>query len=161
VEISFNLSIEPLRTFALEYDFAWAKRQFNLDVERLRALILRSVEKGWSIAKLGQGIQDDLNLDLEFARMLAATETVRAANAGAITTYRRSGIARKAWVPCGEACGYCRGLARKAVGIDEPFLAAGQVYLPRKNMHPLIVVEPVYYPPLHGACRCAIRAEVG
>jgi hypothetical protein len=153
--IRFDLSNAHVVQFLRTYDFAWARRQLVFDVEALRGAILRAETEGWSVNRLSDEIQAITQLDGTLADLLAQTESIRAANFGAVSSYSAAGVARLAWLASDDCCQYCRKLSRKTVPIGKPFLESGAFQV-RKNGRPLLVLEAVFAPPLHWGCRCAV-----
>jgi F like protein len=159
IDIRLDLSNADVGRFLRNYDFAWARRQLIFDVEALRAIFLRAETEGWSLVRLGTEIEAAGQLDGELADLLARTETIRAANFGAIASYSAAGVERIVWLADSDACQYCRKLNRKAIPIGKPFLEPGS-FQARKNGRPLLIREAVLAPPLHWGCRCAVRAGI-
>lgn len=158
VGIRFDLSNADVIDFVRNYDFAWARRQIVFDVETFRGLLIKA-ETG-SLRDLTRAIQREFKLDLGIADLLAQTESLRAANAGALASYRKAGIEAVRWMADLPArCQYCRALNNKQVAAGAPFLQPGE-FSARRNGKPMIVFDPVCLPPLHFGCTCTIRAVV-
>jgi hypothetical protein len=159
VGIRFDLSNADVIDFVRNYDFAWARRQIVFDVETFRGLLIKAETEGWSLPDLTREIQAVTPLDGALADLLARTETIRAANFGAVASYSEAGIERIVWLADSDSCQYCRKLNGKTTPIRKPFLEPGP-FQARKNGQPLLVREPVFASPLHWGCRCAVRADV-
>jgi hypothetical protein len=125
-DIRFDLSNTDALQFLRAYDFAWARRQIIFDVEAVRAIFLRAETEGRSLSTLSREIEGATQLDAELADLLARTETIRAANAGAIAYYKHAGIDRLAWIAGSDACQYCRKLNGCVTPIGTPFLDPGE-----------------------------------
>lgn len=158
MDIRFDLSNADVLQFLRAYDFAWARRQIIFDIEAVRAIFLRA-ETGGDGRNLSREIEAVTLLDGTLADLLARTEMIRAANAAAITSYRRAGVERLAWVADSDSCQYCRKLNRTVTPVTKPFLEPGE-FLARKNGRTLLVRDAVFGPPLHWGCRCAVRADI-
>lgn len=155
----FDLSNADVIRFLRNYDFAWARRQLIFDIETLRATLLRAETEGWNLVRLGREIEAVTQLDGVLADLLARTESIRAANFGAIASYAAAGVKQIIWLADSDACQYCRKLNRKVIPNGKPFLEPG-AFQARKNGRPLLIREAVFAPPLHWGCRCAVRAGV-
>lgn len=89
---------------------------------------------------------------------IAENETVRGNNAVARFVFIAAGITKLIWINQSNGpCPYCEELDGKVVGIDRPFVSAGD-FKP-KGAEPMKIRGNHFHPPLHEGCQCAIRAE--
>jgi HK97 family phage portal protein len=85
-------------------------------------------------------------------------EATRAVNALAWTAYGIYGVTKLLWRTSGrESCPYCDSLNGKVVGIDAPFVEAGD-FLPDGAEAPLLVRRNTFHPPVHDGCDCIVLA---
>lgn len=89
---------------------------------------------------------------------VAQTQTVAAANAAAVVTYRAAGIRRLRWRTVGKTCPYCNRLDGRVIAIDGEFFAKGDEFNPEGAPRPLRFKRALRHPPAHGGCDCVIRA---
>lgn len=86
-------------------------------------------------------------------------EATRTVNAIARAGYIAFSVSKLRWYTSGaESCPYCDSLNGKVVGIDTPFLPAGNFH-PDGADGPLLVRRNTFNPPAHDGCDCVIFAE--
>ncbi len=85
-------------------------------------------------------------------------ESVRAESALARQVFKLAGIVKIRSIAYGSNCPYCRALDGRVVGIEEPFLEAGD-FSPEGSTEPLVVTTARRHPPYHGSCDCGIEAS--
>lgn len=86
------------------------------------------------------------------ARMIARSETIRAANGATQLAWEQSGIVTgKKWLAAGDACEACLEMGR----MSETQLAESFKFDKGSKFADF---EPVAYPPLHPNCRCTVVA---
>jgi len=160
--VKFDLSNADVIDFIRKYAFKFADKISSTSAGDVREILTEAETEGWSLSELSEHLQDKFEAwDSTRADMIARTETIRAANAGALESYKQAGITRKVWIADGDACPYCAGLDGTVISIDEPFLEQGTKYQPDGAKTPLSIdYEDVDGPPAHPNCRCAVRAEV-
>lgn len=160
--IRFDLSNQTVLDFVRTYAYKFADKTSDTSASEVRDLLTRAETEGWSVRELTANL-DGLSESWDTARAgtIARTETIRAANAGAIASYKAAGITLKVWISDAGSCPYCAALNGKVIGIDDAFLKMGQSYQPDGAKAPMTVsYEDVNGPPAHPNCRCAVRAEV-
>ena len=86
-------------------------------------------------------------------------ESVRAESAFARQVFLLCGVAKLRSVAYGDNCPYCRDLDGKVVGINEPFLPAGD-FQPDGAERPLTVIRSLGHPPYHDGCDCGVEAAI-
>lgn len=112
-------------------------------VVKLRELLKRGLEEGKATALLAREVKR-IFADPSRAYRIAATETSRALNAGALLNAKESSLKlKKEWLASGDACGQCLDLNGVQKGLDEPFLVDGTGPYAR-----------IMHPPLHPHCFC-------
>jgi len=85
-------------------------------------------------------------------------EATRAVNAFALAAYGAYQISKLIWRTSGkESCPYCDSLNGKVVGIDAPFVEAGD-WKPDGAEAPMLIRRNVFHPPCHDGCDCQILA---
>lgn len=138
--------------------------------EYVRALGLR-----WSLSSKGQLLQladetpaDELADTLD-ERLLDWQETTpdkagrreagQGVNALAWVAYGAFAVSKLVWHTSGkETCPYCSSLEGVVVGIDEPFLNAGD-FQPKGADAPLKIRRNTFHPPVHDGCDCVVLAQ--
>jgi SPP1 gp7 family putative phage head morphogenesis protein len=160
--MDFALPSNRVLAFIKEHSYRFAEKISETSVEDVRALLVRSVEDGWSIRKLRNELQDKFkDWSTARAQLVAQTESFRAANAGSFAAYREAGITAKVWIAGAEACSYCAPLDGKVIAIDQNFFDLGDEYLPLGAGRGILTdYEAVSYPPLHPNCGCGIGAAM-
>ena len=85
----------------------------------------------------------------------ADRHVVEAGSAFAKAAYAAAGVISLRWVTVGDNCPLCRSMNGRTVGIQEPFVAAGESVVP-EGAAPLTARRMISHPPLHAGCDCAI-----
>lgn len=86
---------------------------------------------------------------------VAGKETIEAASVISKFVFAAAGIRYLRWVAAGsESCPYCQEIDGKVVGIDQPFLAAGDRL--DSDDGTMNIKSPALTPPLHQGCQCQI-----
>lgn len=127
----------------------------------MRAELIAGIEKGETIPELMKRVNTTYeSWDKVRAERIARTENIRAANRGALESYRQSGVVKKkVWVTNPGACSWCAPLEGKVVGIDTNFYNIGDsvaMEIDGKTRHLYLDYEDIEHPPLHVQCRCDI-----
>lgn len=84
---------------------------------------------------------------------VAGAEVVRYGNFVAKLAFAAAGVTYLRWDARGSACEICQAMDGVITGIKDAFVQAGA------DVSGLKVVANVAHPPLHGGCRCVIKAE--
>ena len=92
------------------------------------------------------------------ADKITSREVVQAGNGFALFAMTAAGIQVLRWVAFGENCPLCTMMNGRTVGIQTPFLSAGDSVDPGGGTSPLRVDSAVGHPPLHQGCDCLIAA---
>jgi HK97 family phage portal protein len=92
------------------------------------------------------------------AQKTGERQTFEALNALVIASYGAYGITRIRWAASGASCPFCRQLSGKVAGIEEHFVADGDV-LHGGDAAPMQLKRNVRHGPLHGGCDCVVVAE--
>lgn len=154
VGVEYDLTSAKLRQQVTEYSLFLAKS--TLDTARVEAdearekakrAIALGVSRDETLAALTKRLRKIFG-DPSRAKRIAATESVRATNAGTIFAAKESGVVTaKEWVTSPGSCPQCQELDGKEVGLEEPF-----VVLPGGGPY-----ATVMFPPLHPYCTCAVN----
>lgn len=128
----------------------------------LASLISESFVSGLTVAEIAELI-DDVFDDTVRAKMIARTEVVRAANYGALSAYKQSGVVEsKEWLTAQDekVCPYCSHLDGKVIGLDESYLEVGgtlEVVDANGKTHTFTNnYLDTQAPPVHPRCRCTL-----
>lgn len=92
------------------------------------------------------------------AEKVADREVNQSNNAVALAVYGMGGVMVKRWVTVGSSCPYCRSLNGKVVGLDSPYIRAGEHFHPEGADAPLTLSYTIKHPPIHRGCDCIIVA---
>lgn len=85
-------------------------------------------------------------------------ESIRAESAFARQLFKLAGVTKIRSVAYRSDCPYCKALDGRVVGIEEPFLEAGD-FFPDGAEKPLTVTSARRHPPYHAGCDCGIEAS--
>lgn len=125
-------------------DAAWAIDDSTREL--LRADVATAIKEGWSNARLAEVLAENYAFSQDRAMTIARTETQRAANAGALSGYKASGVVQgKEWLTAGddrvsEDCE--ENASAGTLGLDELFPSGDDA------------------PPAHPNCRCTLTPVV-
>lgn len=160
--VKFDLSNQDVIDFIKSYAFKFAQQISATSAKDVRDIMTEAEQQGWSLKELGDALFEKFDdWDSTRADLVARTETIRAANAGAIASYKQAGVTKKVWLADDDACPYCAGLDGTVVGIDDNFLDQDETYQPDGAEKPMTVdYDDVNGPPAHPNCRCAVSAQV-
>lgn len=87
----------------------------------------------------------------------ATWETAQVPNAAAREAYKAAGVRKLTWHTSGDTCPFCVHLDGTVVGIDEPFMAAGDKIT---GLEAVLNIDRVtFHPPLHPGCDCQVVPE--
>lgn len=87
----------------------------------------------------------------------ATWESSQMPNAAAREAYKAAGVRTLRWVTSGDTCPFCVKLDGRTVGIEEPFVAAGEQVTGLQQK--LDVPRNTFHPPLHPGCDCQVVPE--
>lgn len=112
-------------------------------IKKLRKLLKAGLEEGKAIAQLAREVRR-IFADPTRAYTIAATESSRAVNGGALLNAKESSLnLKKEWLASGDACELCLDLDGVQRELDEPFVVDGTGPYAR-----------VMTPPRHPHCFC-------
>lgn len=166
-----NIALDQLGRIGVSFDYTlvntrareWAAQYAGLLVKDIDDTTMQAVRQAVGRWYANGEPLSALTADLEStfgekrARLIAMTETTRAAAEGNRTGYRASGVARALkWKTSNDekVCPYCGALHGKTVGVDGAFFDA----LPLEQQARL--KRRFDIPPAHPGCRCRIAAVV-
>ena len=163
VGIGFRINDNQVREFLQSYKFKFADRISKTASKSLTKILLDARDNELSLNQLSSVIHEEFKgkVSKNKARMIAQTETIRAANQGTLAAYKSAGVTSMRWLAGGDACPYCKGLDGKVVSIGEPFVK-GNTYMPEGAKTPLDTSYTegiIETPPAHVHCQCVLNAE--
>ncbi len=136
---------DELNRLVASPDAEWAIDETTRDF--LRGAVTDAITGGWSNAKLATAIEDSYGFSEERAMTIARTETQMAANSGALTGYKASGVVeRKQWATAEDDLVEEECLDNAAAGPN------GDGVLDLDDDYP----SGDEAPPAHPNCRCTI-----
>lgn len=125
-------------------------------LKKLRSSLVEELQEGYRLGENMESMRKRVQFIFDGytrgsanrARMIAQTETIRAANGSTQLAWEQSGVVKgKGWLAAADACEYCLAIAAdSAVGLGSKF-----------NGRQFGMLE---YPPAHTRCRCTILAEL-
>lgn len=88
--------------------------------------------------------------------VVGRNEAVSALGAVSRMAYAMGGVTHLRWRANSGACPYCQMMNGRIVGIDSPFVAAGESLDPEGGTGPMKFLGRISHPPLHDGCQCMI-----
>lgn len=160
LNIATSLADDEIREAIKSYTYKFADSISSTASKQIKNTLIKARESNLSTAELGQVLFEEFkgNVSLSRAKMIAQTETIRAANAGRLAGFKYGGVEYKEWLAAGDACPYCIGLNGETAEVSSPFVE-GASYQPDEDTPPLDITYSngfVDYPPIHPNCRCVI-----
>ena len=167
-----NIALDQLDRIGIGFDYTlvntraqgWA-RQYSYELiaginDTTRQSVQQAVERWYGNGEPLQALVDDLapTFDRKRARLIASTETTRAAARGTYTGFKESGVVTGIVFKTSKderVCAWCGSLDGKIISID-----GGAFYdeLPAELQAKL--KQRFDLPPVHPNCRCRIGAQV-
>jgi HK97 family phage portal protein len=159
VGLTFRVTSEHVTQAMNEYSFKFADKISTTASKTVKKIFLQGREAGASLEEIRQGLHEAFKgrVSENWAKMVARTETMRAANEGTLAAYKAAGVKTTRWVAAGDACPYCAGLDGKTVVTGEAFAETG--YQPNAKTAPLDLNYNGGFaevPPIHPHCGCII-----
>lgn len=162
-EAAEEVSADPatsldLTAFVDAFVAEFAAEHCDISLRHLTRAFLEGIDAGDPLTALTarfedwQGTEDEPGRASDISRIAA----VSAGAAAAATVWRRAGVRYLRWHSFGGSCPYCTGLSGRIVGMDQPFLSAGDGFQPDGARAPLNPRRAVKHPPAHGKCDCVI-----
>ena len=174
--LSNQIDDKPFKKALNDEHFRFAKKINDTASLEIKQVFLDARKNGSSLLELEQSIKSQFKTISNYkAKMIARTETLKAANSGAVQRYKQAGITKKVWQCTGSPCPYCGVLNGKVVGIDSNYFDQDEIYEPTlsqlkeagktfPNMSPVPAMKMSYgqtlFPPLHPNCYCVVTAFI-
>jgi HK97 family phage portal protein len=155
----FDITNAATLAFIREEQYKFAASFSKTSVQAVSKALERSFDEGWDRSRLVTELKDAFvgTVATNRARLIAQTETIRAANAGSKAVYKAEGVQGIEWVASSDACPYCQGLDGKVISVEDNFVSKNDNYQPEGTTRPLNVdYGEISYPPCHPGCRCTI-----
>jgi len=159
-DVEFDANTEAVRQF-MRVDALKGLRVMNKTTKSLlRKALAQAVEEGLGPIVTARKIRDVFTEARQMrALRVARTETLKAANRGALEAYRQSGVVvGKEWFTSLDegVCQWCGPLHGKVQALDNNFFNEGESYLGNKGGILRFNLEDIPTPPLHPNCRCTL-----
>lgn len=127
---------------------------------KLRKMLSQAVEDGLGPIDTARKIREVFT-EAKTVRALrvARTESLKAANRGALEAYKQSGVvAGKEWYTSKDeaVCQWCAPLHGRVVSTEADFFHQGETYIGKEGGKITFNLESVPTPPLHPNCRCTL-----
>lgn len=117
-----------------------------------RQIIALATEHADDTDALIEAVRFFLDSEVEVRPDQAARwESTQLANGAARETFMSAGVTRLVWVAVGDSCPYCKRLDGKVVGVEQPFVSAGDI-LDGDDGATLPVEHNTFSPPVHPGC---------
>ena len=162
-EIGFDFALDSAAQvdFVNAYGYKFAQKISGTTADKVKDLMAEVYKDGLSYGQITESLKDVYSgWNTIRIEMIARTEVIRAANAGAEESYRQGGISRKVWMAAlGDACPFCTELDGKTVEIGTNFIDLNESFTVGEGEESQTMTasyEAVGYPPAHPHCRCAI-----
>jgi hypothetical protein len=170
-DIGVNIALDQLGTLGMGFDYAavnvraraWGAQYAgelitNIDATT-RQGVQQAVERWYTNREPITALRRDLEplFGARRAKLIAQTETTRAASEGLRAGYRESGVVTgMVWKTVNDEkiCAYCGELDGKVISIDGAFYDVLPPEMQEKMRRRFEV------PPAHPGCRCRMRAQV-
>ena len=129
-------------------------------LEALRATLTEGIQSEESVAELTKRVETVYDgASASRARMIARTETVKAANRGNLEAYVQSGVVvKKMWLTSGlsNVCEFCQPMHGKIVDVEKDFFSKGDVVTGAEGNTHTVDYDDVDVPDFHPNCACTI-----
>lgn len=166
-DIAFDVNNPEVQKWLRDYTVGFGKALEGVSHEKLRKQLIEGTAKGESIPELMKRINGTYaNWNRYRSEIIARTETLLAANKGAVETYRQSGVVKsKVWVTYHDrrTCPSCELLDGTVIGLEENFFNLGDpdevIEKEGKTYTFKNDYRDIGEPPRHVSCRCAIAAS--
>ena len=160
IGFDFDLSSETQQAFVREHSYKFANKVSKTTSSQVRELMLEVQKDGLSYAEITTALTDVYKgWSVARVEMIARTEVIRAANAGAEQAYMAGGIQEKQWLAADDMCDFCQEMDGKIVSVGSNFMDYGASLTvgDDDNVQTMTAnYEAIETPPLHPHCRCAI-----
>jgi SPP1 gp7 family putative phage head morphogenesis protein len=155
----FDVENPNVQEFIQDYSYKFAEEAMTNLVEEVRGVIDDGMSEGLGNREISSMLQEVFDYrESSYSDLVARTETIRASNAGAIESYKQSGVVRaKEWL-CTEddrLCEFCSAMNGTIIELDDNFFDEGDDFTLGKNSLAMDY-EDVGGPPLHPNCRCTL-----
>ncbi len=151
-EIGVDIQLSPgVEKFIDDYLDSYSVRHIESSIEQLKALVKETAVDDLQ-AELDKRVDE---WGINRADKIGQRETVRADGAFTRLAFATAGVTSLVWVAMGDSCPWCASLDGQVVGIEQPFLDAGNFEV---NGQPMMVYGPKLHPQLHDGCQCQIMA---
>ncbi len=113
----FSITMKWMLRFLAAYNFPQIKDVTDAQKKAIKRLLIDSLTNGWMMSKLEDELEEIVG-DENKAVMIARTETIRAANEGALLQYGEENVEKVRWLatpsaPGGRTCRQCLGMNGK------------------------------------------------
>ena len=162
IGFTFDMSSAQAVEFVRSYSFQFAERITATSVDDMRSIFDSAFREGVSDEEIRQRVAA-VSERWQGARAenVARSETVRAANHGAILSWSARGVTGKEWVAADDACEFCDAMDGTVLGIDENYFDKGSEFQPEGVESVLrLDYDDTQAPPLHPQCRCSIAPVI-
>ena len=135
----------------------FSKTTTKTAVKDVKKVLTRAMEEGMSTLEAEKLIRDLKKTTWKTrANLIARTEINRASNAGALESYRQSGVVtKKVWIAAADACPYCMSIHGEVISIEANYYDQGEL-VPAANAPDadgfVNSYSDVGAPPLHPLC---------
>jgi HK97 family phage portal protein len=156
-EVGGQVGVTPeLKEFVKEYIDKMGYRHTGTSMVKLKRVIEKAIQEERDLIEDLQSEFDDWQEDrLTFE---TDSETIRASNAIAKTSYIFLGVTLIRWVTQGsETCEFCQSLDGKVIGVHSSFLKEGEEIQAKDGR--LRVSSNIGHAPLHKGCECTIVSD--
>lgn len=157
--LDFDTANEAVVAFARDASMRFAQSMTATTQDAIRNAIVEGAIDGLSTDKIAERVSAAISNPVR-AEMIARTETIRSANAGAMELYRQAGFKRVRWLTAAtEQCEFCDALNGTEWDVGANLFEVGDTVAGTSGATLTISnYGAIPYPPLHPRCRCAIES---
>lgn len=149
-EIDFDGDVEEgISEFAAAYTTSHVAHRVAVAVGELGELVESADDPARAVgARLDEWVADRPG-------QTARQHRVQLAEATARKVYEKGGVRKLRWMTVGENCPFCSTMSGRIVGIEQPFMDAGET-LDGGSKGQLQSARRVFNPPVHVGCDCQV-----
>jgi len=158
--VPFDANTEALKYFTRVDAMKGLRVMNKVTKKKLRKALAVGLAEGSGPDEIARSIREVFTeAKTVRAERVARTESLKAANAGALEAYKQSGVViGKEWFTAldEKTCPWCAPLHGKIQAVDQDFFHQGASYIGSNGKEIKFTLDNVSAPPLHPNCRCTL-----
>jgi SPP1 gp7 family putative phage head morphogenesis protein len=164
MQTSYDMTYPETLEYLDEQSIKLAGTVTTTTEEQIRAQLTNGFVEGLTVDEIAANISRVFTVASgSRAKMIARTEMSRAANYGAVSAYKQSGVVEaKEWLTAQDekVCPYCNAMDKKVESLSTAFLLKDQTFEGDDGTMMTNNYLDVQAPPLHISCRCSVLPVV-